>query len=110
MRTLLLTLAQLDPTAALHDAWKAQNPEIHVASGGAGFAAWLSGLNWAAIASFIAVAVPLAFGVLMQCYKQIAFARIEIKERQLAAEDRIAARRASTALPTGQPVVAADPA
>ena len=94
MREFILAVAQVDAGQAFCDSWHTQTPEVHVATGGYGFAAWFSGINWAAVASFVAVAVPIAFGVLVQCYKQVRLAQIQIAEAQTASSDRIAARRA----------------
>jgi hypothetical protein len=99
MRHVFTVLAQVDTQRALHDAWVNTSPEVHVASGTTGFAAWLSGVNWAAIAAFVSVVVPLGFGLLIQCYKQIRIAEIGIREAQIASDDRIAARRAAEHAP-----------
>jgi hypothetical protein len=94
MRHFLLAFAQIDPTEALHQTWTNSSPEVHVASAGTGFAAYLSGINWAAVGAFVAVAVPLGFGVIVQCFKQVRIAQIQLREEQIASDDRIAARRA----------------
>jgi hypothetical protein len=95
MRHFFTALAQVDTQQALHDAWVNTSPEVHVASGTTGFAAWFAGVNWAAVAAFLSVTVPLGFGLIVQCFKQISIAQIAIREAQIASDDRIAARRAA---------------
>ena len=93
MRHLIL-LAQIDPAKALHDSWRAASPEVHIGTGGTGLGAFFAGVNWLAVLAAVATVVPIAFGVVMQCFKQYQLAAISIKEAQVESDDRIAARRA----------------
>jgi hypothetical protein len=95
MRHFLTAMAQVDTRSALHESWNNASPEVHVATWSTGFAAWFAGVNWAAVATFLTMAIPLAFGLVVQCFKQIRIAQIAIKEAQIASDDRIAARRAA---------------
>lgn len=78
-------LLQIDLSRALHDAWHHTAPEPVLAIGGGGFAAWLSGINWAAVAAFLGVAVPLLGNCVVQVWKQykVACLEIEAKRREL---------------------------
>jgi hypothetical protein len=93
----LTLLAQIDPQKALHDYWRESNPEAHITIGSTGFGAWCAGVNWAAVLAFLGVAIPIVFGVVMQCYKQYRLNVIAIKEAQIDSDDRIATRRRDAA-------------
>jgi hypothetical protein len=94
MRHFFQAVAQVDVKEALHESWRHQSPEMHLASGTAGFAAWWAGINWGAVAAALTFIIPLAWGLLMQCWKQTRVTQIAIREAQIASDDRIAARRA----------------
>jgi hypothetical protein len=74
----MTALLHIDPSRALHAAWHATAPEPFLAIGGGGCAALAAGINWLAIASFVGVAVPLAWGIIVQCRKQWVIANLEI--------------------------------
>ena len=99
---LIHLLAQIDPQKALHDYWRESSPEAHITIGGTGFGAYLAGVNWAAIVGFLGVAIPIGFGVAMQCWKQFKLAALEVREAEIASDDRIAARRTDAA--AGRPL------
>ncbi|MHB8397316.1 MAG: hypothetical protein ACYDCI_00055 [Candidatus Limnocylindrales bacterium] len=92
---MLRLLAQIDVGKALHDYWRTSSPEAHVAIGSTGFGAYLAGINWAAVVTFLGLSVPIAWGVVVQCWKQVKLARIQIQEAQLESDDRTTARRSA---------------
>ena len=94
---LLHVLAKVDPKLALHETWKAASPEVHLGTSGAGFTAWLAGLDRIAVMAFFATAIPLVWGVVVQCWAQYRVALIKLKEAQVDSDDRIARRRAAEA-------------
>ena len=91
----------IDLSRALHDAWHHTAPEPVVAIGGGGFGAWLLGVNWAAVAAVVGIAVPLIGNCIVQVWKQykIALLEIDAKRRELDGPPKIILPASAAASP-----------
>ena len=97
----IITVLHLDLARALRDHWRASEPELHLAVGGTGLAAWLASVDWAAVLAFTALAVTTIAGTGMQLYKQWKLIRLEVEERKREIQERAAAIRAVREADTG---------
>jgi hypothetical protein len=70
MKHFVAQLALIDPMLALRSAWHRSSPEAVVMTGSVGFTGWLASINWSAGLSFCCIAVPMIYGVVLQCRSQ----------------------------------------
>ena len=89
---LLQILAQLRPVDAFHASFRESPPEAHVAIGTAGFGAWLAHIDWASAIAFAGYVTMVVSGVVIQLWKQVSVARVQIQAAEQELADQAAAR------------------